>query len=378
MKKKILFIASLLFLVFNAHAQFQKGTLIVGGNVASGTLRVYDDFKNLNTITPYYVAIRPEIGYFLNNKWVVGARTDIRFAHDAYVFSAGNVALNRKGNDFSLTPFLRYYVNPKALFKVFYQLNMTGGFSTWQISGKNLINNQITTVTEDKKSYRTFQVDNSIGFNYFVGQNIALEGALNYVYYFKGEESDKTQPPTEISLPKLTFNPEFKMKFFLNTSNNDKDIVAANYLKKGNLTFGIKGISFLKTFDFAILTPSINYFIMDKLMIGSALNFQYQKNFSTYIGLTPEIRFYQPITKNMQVLLRGAYGAGFYYNTSGGTGGEFIKGTVQLQGGLNKFIAENISIEGLIDLGLGNTNDKTDFKPNVQFGLQYFMRKKTK
>jgi hypothetical protein len=49
-----------------------------------------------------------------------------------------------------------------------------------------------------------------------------------------------------------------------------------------------------------------------------------------------------------------------------------------LQGGFNAFIAENISIQGLVGVSLSAYKNELIFNPNVQFGLQYFMDRQVK
>ncbi len=79
----------------------------------------------------------------------------------------------------------------------------------------------------------------------------------------------------------------------------------------------------------------------------------------------------------MQLLLRGATWAGVSV-LSDNKSTIFNSGAVNLEIGLNKFIAENISVYGLADMGLGLWKDKLDIRPRVRFGFQYFMNEKIK
>jgi hypothetical protein len=378
MKKNFAIIIMLSFFAFNSSAQIKKGSQLIGFNYGLGALSVYGDVNNISDFKPYYTNMSYERGCFIANRLAIGAKVGFFFGEESIILdatSANYSAANRTSNNYVLTPFMRYYFNPNGRLKLFYELNLTGGIYRWQTTDSRLVNNKLVGTKSDWKNYRTVQIDNSIGVNYFLGQNLAIEGSLNYIYYFKGVVNDNSQSPTEISFPKLQLNPELRMRFFLNTDKKDSEILAKEYLKKGNLTFGVKGLSFFKDAKLMIFSPSVGYFLTDKLLIGSALEMRYQKDFYRYFGLAPEMRFYQPITKNAQILLRGAYWAGISHDISSRkTGSEFIKGNAEIQAGFNRFIADNISIQALIDAGPRLDNNKLKFNPNIQFGFQYFMR----
>jgi hypothetical protein len=381
MKKNCLLSLFLFFFIVNVNAQIKKGSFIIGGDLTLFFPQIYNDSNHLSATfgKPYNARFQPEIGYFITNQAVIGAKLGVRIANEVYNFSSVQTQTSLsdfsiKSNEISFNPFIRYYFNPNNPFKFFCQLNLSGEIYNSQSS--QFFNNKFTTNTWQTSD--RLQVDNSIGFNYFIAQNIAIESSINYVYFYRLKYRNNSQNSYAYVLPKPIFNPEIKMKLFLNSDKTNTKILAEKYLKKGNTTYGLMGnLSFSNLY--ITLNPSMGYFLTNKLLVGSSLDISFQNNIAFYGGISPEMRFYQPITKDVQIILRGATSGGIDFDLSDKkTSPRYRVSYLQFQGGLNKFIAENISIQALVGVNLSDYKNELIFNPNIKFGLQYFMDKQLK
>jgi hypothetical protein len=213
-------------------------------------------------------------------------------------------------------------------------------------------------------------VRSKIGADFFLTNNIALEGSWAYLCY-AGTTADNSY-----SFPKLTFNPQFGIKLFLNTEKQEAKILAEKYLKKGNFTFGVTGSMKLGDYSYGSFIPYIGYFLTDKWMISSSLQLSAGLGYR-FLSLVPELRYYHPITPSMQFMLRGAAAMGVFYNEqrtpTTQLGGQYIEAGI----GLNQFVSENISIQATTNLhATGENYNNIYFKPNVKIGFQYFLSRK--
>jgi hypothetical protein len=368
MKKSIVFFC--LILVLNVSAQIKKGSWMLGGTANGGMMRLAGNTGEVLDFKGHTFNFRPEIGYFASSKLAVGARFKVNFMDFHYARNSQNFGLSYftwKDRSYEFAPFIRYYFYTKRAFNFYYQFNMSGEFSRSQVSSSSSPDEPLNKWTE----YPIFYLSSSLGLDYFLTKNVALETDWNYQFYYETKDDVTQQPYRKRVFPKLSFTPEFKIKLFLNTDKSSPKLLADKYLKKGNVTFGFEG-ALRSDYQSVSLTPSMGYFLTNKWLIGSSLTVFYQKDNRFYVGIAPEMRFYQPITKNMQLLLRGASWAGVSV-LSDDRSTQFDSGEVNLEIGLNKFIAENISIYGVTDLGVGLWKDKLNLRPFIRFGFQYFM-----
>jgi hypothetical protein len=308
MKKDILITFIGLFLSINAQAQIKKGAFIIGGDVTYRSYHILDDSNHLSTLKPYSFNFSPEIGYFINKNVAVGAKISVDLSNRVWVInsSSSNYSdISSKNTDVSFMPFIRYYFNPNSPLKFFYQLNALGKIYNSREIRNQVINNAFRSVAANPRIIRILQIDNSIGFDYFITGNIAVESSINYVYYYTQRVNDNSQSPFTAFLPKPVFNPEIKMKLFLNADKTNNKVLAEKYLKKGNTTYGLTGKLDFSDLYFNV-SPSAGYFLTNKLLIGSFLDISFYNNFNFSVGISPEMRFYQPINKNVQILLRGS------------------------------------------------------------------------
>jgi outer membrane protein len=380
MKKTLVYL--LLVLSTNAVAQIKKGSWTIGGNLNFGTYRIYGDIEYIKAFQGRNLHFKPSIGYFISDRMAIGSQFGVELNEDDMTTNNNFLGFERsqfKSTNFRLTPFMRYYFNPKQGFKVFYELRTEGGIWASQDTRSRRVNGVLVATTGKWNYQTTFSVANSVGVNYFIAPNVAIEGALNYTYYFINQAKGDPIPIQKRAFPKVVIQPEFSMKLFINTEKKDNKVLADKYLKKGNTTYGFTGNLDFANLEFISLKPSVGYFLTDKLLIGSKLDLFYQKKYLIYAGLSPEIRFYQPLNKSLQLLLQGSIWAGVDYDISENNKGfKFYSGAVELEVGLNKFIAENLSIYGVVNSGVGSWKGNLDFKPRVRFGFQYFMTEKLK
>ena len=373
MKKNLVFFC--LLIAFNAAAQIKKGSWMLDGTANFGMIRLIGKTEEIVDYEGRALNFRPEIGYFVTPKLAIGARLKVNLWNFYYARNSANFGVSYftwKNRDYEFAPFVRYYFYTKHAFNFYYQFNASAEWARSQVSSNSSPNEPLSKWNE----YPVFGLSNSLGLDYFLTKNVAIEADWNYQFYYESGDRGNQQPRVKRIFPELAFTPEFRVKLFLNTDKSSPKILADKYLKKGNTTFGFEGSlnSFYKSVNF---TPSIGYFLTDKWLIGSSLSVFYQKNNRFSVGIAPEMRFYQPITKNMQLLLRGASWARVsVLNADNST--TFDTGQIDLGIGLNKFIAENISVYGLADLGVSLWKEKLNFNPRVSFGFQYFMNEKIK
>jgi hypothetical protein len=380
MKKILVYL--LLLLSTNAVAQIKKGSWLLDGFARVGTSRIYGDIEDITAFKSFNMAFEPQIGYFLTNNMVVGSKFRFDFYDNVRTEDDPNFGFSEsryKSYTLGIAPFMRYYFNPNGGFKFFYEMKVRGDFYNNQRSENWLRNGALVNDVGKWRTQYFFDVSNSLGLDYFIAPNIAIEGALNYTYYSINKAKGEPTPIQEDAFPKVIIQPQFSMKLFLNTDKKDNKVLADKYLKKGNTTYGFTGNLDFANLEFISLKPSVGYFLTDKLLIGSKLDLFYQKEYLIYTGLSPELRFYQPLNKSLQLLLQGSIWAGVGYDISKASSGfKFYSGEVDLEVGLNKFIAENLSIYGVINSGVGTWKGKLDFKPRINFGFQYFMTEKLK
>ena len=373
MKKSLVFFC--LMMAFNATAQIKKGSWMLGGTAGFGMTRLITNNDETTDFKGSFFNFKPEIGYFVTPKLVLGARLKVHLSDFFYTRNSANFGLSYftwKNRDYEFAPFVRYYFYTKRAFNFYYQLNASGEFARSQVSSNSSPDEPLSKWNE----YPIFHLSNSLGFDYFLTKNVAIETDWNYQFYYESRDRGNQQPRVKRIFPELAFTPEFRIKLFLNTDKSSPKILADKYLKKGNTTFGFEG-ALRSDYQSITISPSMGYFLTNKWLIGSSLTLFYQKGNRFYGGISPEIRFYQPITKNMQLLLRGASWAGVSV-LSDDKSTQFDTGEVNLEIGLNKFIAENISVYGVTDLGVGLWKDKLNLRPHVRFGFQYFMNEKIK
>lgn len=153
--KTIQFFIAALLISLSTNAQITKGNWMVGG---SASFKSYKS-ENVNTgnIENYnYVDLSPNLGYFIMDKLVIGAKTGFGYVG----YTGGDY-----GKSYNIGPFVRYYfLKPEKLINVFAQANY--GFGEYI----NSVNSKYPT-----RNYG-FKAGPVIFFN----SSVALEMALEY------------------------------------------------------------------------------------------------------------------------------------------------------------------------------------------------------
>jgi outer membrane protein W len=354
MKKIFIVISLITSILNNLSAQIQKGSWMIDGGLSIGQNPMIgrsDSRFRLDRSTA-----DAEVGYFFSDRFAAGVKSGASFEDYTTVWNNQFESSNSQ-QAFYITPYARFFFNPQSKLKTFYELNTRSSWSRYQNSSSIWSN------------FFGIAISNKIGADYFLTNNIALEGSLNYVYFSAKSEH------TTYSFPKFVFNPEFTIKLFLNTQKQEANVLAEKYLKKGNTTVGFAGLARLSDYSYGSFVPYIGYFLTDKWMISSGLHMSAGKNYY-YLSLVPELRYYHPVTPSMQFMLRGAAAMGVYHQNwqtpKTQWGGQFIEAGI----GLNQFVSENISIQATTNLNAtGDYNDQLIISPNVKVGFQYFMNR---
>jgi hypothetical protein len=359
MQKNILIILLTINWLNNLTAQIHKGSWLIDGslNIAQNAPYIKVNYGGYGySYKLDHSNANAAAGYFFSDRFMAGTKLDASFIDDLSASASRSFVSAFSKQTFSITPYARYYFTPKSFLKMFYELNLEGRWDRTQWNSLHWQNNL------------QFTARNKIGINCFLTNNIALEGYWEYLNY----------APTKYNLswafPELVFNPQFSIKLFLNTKKQEPNVLAKQYLRKGNQTVGLTGY-FDRSYNLSGgFTPYIGYFLTDKWMISSSLSVIMNVGRSE-IALTPELRYYQPISATTQFFLRGNAVFLSYYNERNNpkriSGGESIEVGI----GLNQFVAENISIQATTNIkATGENYNNIYLNPNVKVGFQYFMK----
>ena len=378
---------SFVFLTQNVvFGQIHKGSWLIGG---SGSLYAAKD-KSEASSNPIFetknrgIYFNADVGYFFTDRIAFGGQLAASFGYDYINTFDTNTQEGRQqtsnGQYVGLKPYGRYYFTPNQKLKCYGELALNTGFSNYKRVNK-LINVPGDIADIDFKIFQ-LNVIGSIGADYFITPNIALEGSLFYAfYYYTRDNSALISYDESTAFPKFYVNSEFKMRFFLNAEKKNTAVLAEQYLKKNNWTFGLNG--FLNNYNSTklALTPFVGYFVSNRFLVQTGFVFYGHKwNDDTDVrlvfGIEPKLKYFHPLSKNLQIV--GKIG------TSGYLRREFkqiitdqkLGSTINGGIGLNKFIADNLSIEGTFNFDYNMSTKKFNFNPNIQFGLAYFMDKR--
>lgn len=164
--KKALLIALTLIIAQQSSAQFNKGRILAGGTVRfdsdkskdkTGSTTV-DDYKATS------VTLAPNVGYFIIDKLAVGGRLSLS---STTLKDAGNSGVKSSSSGFTISPFVRYYLDPG----IFFQGQV--GFGT---SKNKITSPPVTTET----TYATSVWEVGAGYAYFLNDNVAVEPFVGY------------------------------------------------------------------------------------------------------------------------------------------------------------------------------------------------------
>jgi hypothetical protein len=366
--KKILMPIVLIALYLNPlAAQIKQGSWMIGGNGNFYQTHFLDKTGRSNSSFKYKnVYLNTELGYFVTNYWMLGVRVGASLSSTTFENLSGQTQRQTNYESYSLEPFTRIYFTPQHRFKLFYELS-GGGFMA-----------KSKDVLRDSMSRRGgFSMGNSIGADYFLTDNIAIEGFINYNFYTKIQYADRIE---ETAFAKFIWNPTFRIRLFLNTKGETIGL-SEKYFEKGNLTYGIRMNLLLNDnnrFNTSNFTPSFGYFVMDNLMIGSEFSIYYAPNSIFGVYLMPEVRYYQPLSRLTQWFGRMRFSSTYSVDNGNGFVSKFRRHETEMGVGLNRFLAPNISVQSSVNVAISANNLSSIFeiRPNLRIGFQYFMSKK--
>lgn len=337
-----------------AQAQLSKGTWYVSGYTGSplpvaqnlGDLSYFNKLGTERNLVSLHIS--PEIGYFFSDRFLAGAR-----------LGGGLLSKNDfvNGNSFIASPFVRYYINPKAEKTHFYanaQLNML--------------------VTKDDN---VFSGNAGVGLTHFIAPGIGLDAYLAIVEpHF--EIGNNTQLGLFTSL-NVYLNPDLKA----NRKIAVPELQAGSILIGGTSVNGQVGIKSPRGVAFNTnqmnISPNVLYFITNRLALGGAFNFGLSGNsrFSaTNFGLSPRARYYLNSAQHRMLFL----GAAYHYDTQKA---KFREQTIKTNlsrasfaVGLNSFLTSNLALELAPNLIYNFTSD--DVRVGLDLGIQFFLHPRSK
>jgi hypothetical protein len=369
MKKILIPILWIAFYLNPLSAQIKKGSWFIGGNGGLYQSTLMDkNGRPTSSLKFENLYLNPELGYFITNHWITGARAGISLLTISFTDINGQAQRQTNHESYSFEPFTRIYFNPQHRFKLFYELSAGSFLSKY---------NNVVPALDSLRHVTSFVIGSSIGANYFLTDNIAIEGFINYYFYNKTQYARNT---IETSFPKFIFNPTFKMRLFLNTKAETMES-AQKHFEKGNLTYGIRMNLFLNNnneFNASTFTPNIGYFLMNNLMIGSEFSLYSASSGTVGVVFMPEVRYYQPLSRLTQGFGRLIYRSTYSVNNQIGTASAFKRQELEIGVGINRFLATNISVQSSLNAAIitDNLSSSIEFKPNLKIGFQYFMNKK--
>jgi hypothetical protein len=381
MKKTLITIALITNVLCENTAQIHKGSWLIDGSMGISRGRMYGDIDDIQKISITNNWLNAEAGYFTSDRFAVGVKIGLQVINLFRVRKKDSrlEATDWDLQDYRLSPFIRYYFTPKHKFKTFYEFNLDASWS------RSYYNEYLYPKPDWTNTYQ-LHVNNRIGADYFLTPNIAIEGSLTHSFFYDSNmmyrEDGSTvyipggAPKATFIFPKWQFNPQFRVRLFLNTEKQDTKILAAQYFQKGNITIGMAGEMRLGSFNYGQFKPVLGYFLTDKWMLRSEFSFFYSPKWGIQAAMFPEIRYYQPISPSMHAFLRGAtdFAVTREWQNLDKTSAGFS--SVNIGVGLNRFIAENIAVEGLLGFDNEIWQGKLDIQPQLKFGFQYFMNHK--
>lgn len=174
----------------------------VGGNIQSDN----DGYKTSS------ISFKPAIGYFLNENWMAGLHTELKFSNMESNNSSQQrlIRYTNRSRAASLGPIVRYYHSVGSNFSVFGE--GTAGFTSVK-------NKQVTEIeayysdpytyhTGSSASFRTKQLYAGIasGIVFFPKPKLGIELKANILTYSRGLKSENNDSSWNSAIPKSNFN----------------------------------------------------------------------------------------------------------------------------------------------------------------------------
>jgi len=189
--KKILLSLAVLATGAAAQAQeqtfgFNQGDILLEGSIQSSSVKdvvtvggVEATSKEMNTM------FNPKVGYFINDKFVLGVELGVGSTKVTEQF--GNSEVEEKGNAVYAGVFGRYYF-----------LDLGKRFKTYTELGLGMENSKFTDEAGIVSKYSGFNAGLGLGINYFVTPKIAINFGLSDVLSFSTSKDKQTDATTSL------------------------------------------------------------------------------------------------------------------------------------------------------------------------------------
>lgn len=198
--KKTLTLAALFACALATHAQTQKGTTILGGNVSFLSTK-----SNTATKSDVNFSVLPSIGYFISDNFAIGTGIGYKYKK---ITSYDQRGLTQS---FVAAPFARYYTSLSEQFKFFGQVTVPLEFGT-----RKAVNENGTTGIKTGKT-TDIGVTIAPGFAFFPTKHIGIELSVNGIGYihseFKSEAGNVKSTSNSFNIDANTFAPKLGILF---------------------------------------------------------------------------------------------------------------------------------------------------------------------
>lgn len=361
-------------------AQIQTGNYTIGGDInATGAFQKdkYLDFNEFNA------SLSPSMSKCLTDKWLVGVRPILSTFSNSNTFSPISEdmpyiyknSLTRLGLEVSS----RYYftknsnLKPFAFLKVAYDRGSSYGYYK-PYNGD---------IGEGSTSTTFLNYQLGLGANYFLKQDVALEGSLSYGHTEVPDAYELLSIARVVDSKNVTL--DFRMTNFINLSSKESDEEAPQYIAKGrrtiggNIQVGLNNTLYNESPVSLQINPKFSQLITDRLMLMGDFNWiiEGSKDISAAVA-TVAARYYVPVKKRFYVYPQLSYG----YRQ----GNSYVNGNINhlMSVGLggNYFLSKNIALEATFlqaNLHLRSQAASEPITSGGQFGLGnvsllYFIR----
>jgi hypothetical protein len=381
--KKHKYILILLFASFTniLFSQVEKGKWMIEGQSLTSEMRLITNVpERFLSFGGYTSSSNVKIGYFVSDHIMIGGGLKFSYYNtkDKYlsigIYEQDKTSISSQyGIEFQS----RYHFLPHKNFTPFVGLNLEASASTWQ-STTFLVSGIPPKSILSTGTYKYVQSSALLGFDYFLTPNVAFEGSLEYNFIRLERATGNSYSFGDRIFPQYIFTPNFGMKIFLSKEPTKNVDFATKYLQKDNFTVGLEGNLTLADYSSIYIKPSIGYFLIKNWYIGLGLGFYNNMKDKGSITLNLESRYYIPFARNWQILSKVETGGGFGYSWFGNSDKSSIAGYgIKIGAGVNKFIGQGVAIETLVSLDINdNYNKKTDVKPSLKMGIQYFFKRR--
>jgi hypothetical protein len=163
--KKITMLITLLCITAMAYAQFEKGTMLVGGSLGADFTTEKAKFSGNSITTGKYVefSLDPQFGIFIIDNLAVGGA----LGFSTYTYNEEGDDYKYVSNEITIEPMVRYYLAQG----IFFQGRFILGTSTDKTTEDG---------TTDKDPYTVSGFSLAAGYAYFLGDHVAIEPQLGY------------------------------------------------------------------------------------------------------------------------------------------------------------------------------------------------------